>query len=70
MSLDKYIYTLQVTWYKSTMKLMDGQRILISQVGNSYKLTLENLSEKVKGLPIYIFVEYQTYIADNRTFII
>ena len=50
------------------MKLMDGQRILISQVGNSYKLTLENLSDKVKGLPIYIFVEYQTYIANNSTF--
>jgi len=39
----------KVTWYKNTMKLLDGERIHTKNIGNTHKLSLANITEKDFG---------------------
>ena len=37
---------LQVTWYKNTMKLQDGEKIHTKHIGNTHKLVIANVAEE------------------------
>ncbi|XP_023337273.1 MAM domain-containing glycosylphosphatidylinositol anchor protein 2, partial [Eurytemora carolleeae] len=34
----------KINWYKNTMKILDGERIVSNNVGNSYKLSIDKLN--------------------------
>ena len=36
-------------WYKSTMKLLTGEKRVTETVGNSFKLHIDHISEKVRA---------------------
>ncbi len=38
--------TMQVSWYRETMKLQEGDRVRSAQVGNSFSLSLEGVGQQ------------------------
>ncbi len=37
---------MQVSWYRETMKLQEGDRVRSAQVGNSFSLSLEGVGQQ------------------------
>ena len=41
---------LQVLWYRDTMKLIEGERLHMSSVGNTYKLSIADVRTQDYGV--------------------